>query len=452
MPPLRAAILSIGDELTLGQSLDTNAAWLAARLAERSVITTEHRTVADDRNAIGASISALSSSADVLIITGGLGPTADDLTREALRDVVSPDQELVEDRAAAAQLREWFGTRGRAMPPLNARQALRPVNMQCLSNANGTAPGLSGRLGQCLVFALPGPPREMQPMFLRHVVPAVNALKPTDETVLLTARVHEYGMGESDAAQRLGSMMDRNRNPLVGTTVSDSIVTAHIRAAGPRIAAISQLEKITAEIERAWQPFAFGREDATLSESVGTLLRKHDRKLVTAESCTGGGIGKAIVDRAGSSEYYLGGWVCYSNQMKSDQLGVPPAMIEQHGAVSPEVACAMARGALIHSRATDSLAITGIAGPDGGTPAKPVGTVHIARGERVQDTIHATSRHFCFSGDREVVRDRAVKSALQMLRFALLMVPPQTSLLWQVDESTTSRAAPDCLQEPASLR
>ena len=434
---MRAIILSIGDELALGQTLDTNSQWLSARLAERAILPIEHRTLADDRPALAGAIVECALRCDLLIVTGGLGPTDDDLTREALGDAVSPGEPLVEDRVGMEHLRNWFERRGRAMPAINARQALRPRTFRIMPNPHGTAPGLAGEHGSCRIFCLPGPPREMQPMFLEHV--ATHLPVSAGGEVLLAASVHEVGMGESVAAQKLGDLMRRDRNPLVGTTVSDAIVSARIRAHGPDAWAQQSVQETIEAIQQAWQPYAFAVDGGTLAQAVGEALKSRHLRLVTAESCTGGWLGKTIVDVAGSSEYYAGGWVTYSNEMKLAELGVPAALIEAHGAVSEQVARAMALGAMQRSGADCALSITGVAGPDGGTPDKPVGTVFVAAALRRQDQF----RRFEFTGDRAMVRDRSVKSALQMLRF-LLMDVPDTPLLWQTaigqgDESATCR-------------
>jgi nicotinamide-nucleotide amidase len=428
---MRSIILSIGDELTLGQTLDTNSQWLSAQLAERSILTIEHRTIADDRHALAKALAECARRCEVIVVTGGLGPTDDDLTREALAEVVTPVEPLVEDAVARDHLRNWFERRGRTMPAMNARQALRPRTFRSMPNPHGTAPGLAGEFGQCRIFCLPGPPREMQPMFLEHVVPSLAAIASDD--VLLTASVQEYGMGESVAAQKLGDMMRRDRNPLVGTTASDSIVSARLRARGARAQMQSMLSADIEAVQRLWHPYAFAVNGQTLADSLGDLLVRERLRLATAESCTGGWLGKALVDRAGSSAYYVGGWVVYSNQMKTACLGVAPELIAQHGAVSGEVASAMARGAAVRSGAECALAITGIAGPDGATPGKPVGTVFIAAALREQVQV----RRFEFSADRATVRDRAVKGALQMMRL-LLIGEAHAPLLWEVARPESS--------------
>jgi nicotinamide-nucleotide amidase len=242
--------------------------------------------------------------------------------------------------------------------------------------------------------------------------------------------VHEIGTGESDAVQRLGDIMQRDRNPLVGTTVSDAVVTARIRAEGPRKWAAAQVEETIRQIEQRWHPYCFGRDAMTLAHAVGSLLKSGRRTLAVAESCTGGWLGKMIVDVAGSSDYFLGGWITYTNELKTSELGVPPEVIGAHGAVSAEVAQAMASGALRRASADFALAITGVAGPDGGSDAKPVGTVFIGLASLVAGKVRTSSRRFLFTGDRTMNRDRSAKSALQMLRFELLG-PDDAPLLWE---------------------
>jgi nicotinamide-nucleotide amidase len=436
---MRAAILSIGDELALGQNLDTNSQWLATQLAGHSILTTEHRTLADDRVAIGAAIRSLAASHEVVVITGGLGPTADDLTREALGDVVTPGQPLAVDDEAAEQLKGWFERRGRAMPEMNAKQATRPAPMRMLPNPNGTAPGLAGEIGACRVYSMPGPPREMQPMFLNHVLPTLTGAM--GDQVIQTAMVQEFGMGESVAAEKLGVLMDRTRNPLVGTTASDSIVSARIRAAGSKAQTKQDLRAVVGQIENAWHPYCFGREGVSLVDSVATLLLASRNTLATVESCTGGLLGKMVVDRAGSSSFYLGGWVTYSNQLKESCLDIPGAIIKEHGAVSAEVAGRMAEAAMAKSGAGLAVSITGIAGPDGGSAEKPVGTVFIALAQRAAVSVSSPLvRRFEFSGDRAMIRDRAAKSALQMLRFRLMQVPDEQPLLWEIIKTKATGA------------
>jgi nicotinamide-nucleotide amidase len=430
---MQAATISIGDELVLGQTQDTNGAWLARALIERGIRPVEHCVVADSLDQLSDTIRTLARRFDVVIMTGGLGPTADDLTREALANVVTPGRECVVDEDALAQIEAWRARSGRIAPESNCRQALRPASMRCLPNPNGTAPGLIGTWNACVITALPGPPREMMPMFLNHVV---EYLPEAPDHVVRSAAVVSYGLGESSAAARLGDMMDRDRHPLVGTTASASIITARIRAEGRAEEIIPLLSNDVEAIEHAWLPYAFGQEGDTLADAVMRGLLTAGRTCATAESCTGGLLGAMIVDLPGSSEVYAGGWVTYSDAMKTSCLGVPAELIRVHGAVSAPVAEAMANGACERSGATYAMSITGVAGPEGGSTGKPVGLVYI--GLATPDGTRW--RRFQFPGDRGEVRDRSAKSALQMLRFELLGVAPDQPLLWDVTPTEALRA------------
>jgi len=426
---VRAAILSIGDELTTGQMPEGNASWLAARLAAMAVTTVELRVVPDDRAAIAGAIRDMAARCDLLLATGGIGPTADDLTRHALGDVLAPGRPLETDAEVLAELESRWRRRAGTMPPANAVQARYPRGTRLVPNPRGTAPGIAGELDGCRIFVMPGPPHEMRTMFRDHVLPA---LSNSAGAVRLIGRVHEFGLGESAAEQRLGTITDRSRRPRVGITHADAVVTARIQAQGSAEDAARQLHDTRRQILDAWRPYAYGTDDETLADATVSLLREQGRTLSTAESCTGGWLGKLIVDVPGSSACYVGGWVTYSDALKTSCLAVEAEIIREHGAVSDRTARAMAAGALSASGADESLAVTGIAGPDGAMAGKPVGTVFIGLARRAGDGIDLSVRRFLFPGDRTTVRDRASKSALQMLRFALLGVQPHEALLWEV--------------------
>lgn len=436
----KAAILSIGDELTLGQTLDTNSRWIAGRLMDLGILPMEHVTVPDDRVAHTAALRRLAASADVVISTGGLGPTSDDLTRQALADATN--DELVEDPIALAEIEAWFAGRGRAMTTINRVQALRPTRARSLPNPNGTAPGLFSQLRRtasqssiphdCDVFCLPGPPREMIPMFESQVAPR---LKPPPGRTVRTRVLHCVGIGESDLALRLGPLMDRGRMPLVGTTASGGIVSIRIRYEGPLSppeadAIVRATEERSREVAA---PYVFGEESQTLPERVVASLRSRSQSLVAVESCTGGMLGEAVTSVSGSSIAFMGGWVTYSNAMKSALVGVPEKTFAPSGpgAVSRECVQAMAIGGLRRSSADWCLAITGIAGPDGGSLVKPVGTVYIALAGKSLATPDV--RLFQMGGDRATIREWSVKSALAML-WMHLAATPRVRLLRQCDE------------------
>lgn len=416
-----AAILSIGDELTLGQTHDTNAAWLAQRLGEIGIVAVEFATVPDDLPRHVAAVRRLAATADVVISTGGLGPTSDDLTRASLAEAMG--DVLEEDAVALAQVEAIFAARGRVMPPINRVQALRPSRGASLENLNGTAPGLAGVVDGTDVFCLPGPPGEMKPMFERRVLPRLHV--PAGRTVR-TRTLHCFGIGESDVATRLGPLMDRDRVPLVGTTASAGVVSVRLRYEGeqPGSEADAVLDAVAGEVRAKVGEFIFGADGERLPGVVLSLLRARNESLATVESCTGGLLSSMLTDVPGSSSVFVGGVVAYSNPVKTAMVGVEPAVLEfpGPGAVSAECAAGLATGGLERLGATHALAITGIAGPDGAVPAregvaaKPVGTVFIARAHRGGAT---DVRRFEFPGDRGSVRMWAAVSALAMLRFHL---------------------------------
>lgn len=429
-PPHRsAAVLSIGDELTLGQTLDTNSRWIATRLVQLGVHVREHATVSDDQGRIASAMRRLAASGDLLICTGGLGPTADDLTRPALAE--SLDETLIEDGAALDAIRAWFAGRG-GMPESNRVQALRPPSARALENTNGTAPGLAARIGGTDVYCLPGPPHEMRPMFERFVTPGI---RPEPGRITRSRLILTFGLGESRVAERLGELMDRTRGEagvvLVGTTASLGVVTCRLRVSAPTPAeAATALDQTESEINRRLGDAVFDRRDPhagdetetadALPRTIVRLLRERGERLAVVESCTGGLLGAEITSIPGSSAVFVGGWMTYSNGWKTAMVGVPPAVLESDGAVSEACAKAMAQGGLERARtaggADHTLAITGIAGPEGGSPDKPVGTVWIARASK-GGSIEA--RRFRFKGDRNAVRAWAARSALGMLRLHL---------------------------------
>ncbi len=473
---MNAIILSIGDELVLGQTVDTNSAWLSQRLAAIGIGIAGHITVSDDQAAIERGIREAAETADVLIISGGLGPTEDDLTRQALAAVLNAPLEL--DDGWLQRLRAFFAQRGRPMPEANRIQAMIPRGARLIENTAGTAPGIYAELdrdsassaqhpggrcrlpvagGQaglraenepkdesaagstesvpldpaaaaslgagrstaqaspCRIFALPGVPKEMKIMFERDVLPVLRELGGGG--VILSRTLHTFGLGESNVAELLGPLMQRGRNPSVGTTVSQGIVSLRINA---RFDSPDLAERELAATEAACRAIlgdlVFGADGEQLAEVVGRMLQQRRQTVATAESCTGGLLAKLLTDTAGSSEWFGFGWITYANAAKVAQLGVPEAVLAEHGAVSEPVVRAMAEGARRLAQSDYALAVSGIAGPGGGTPDKPVGMVCIA----LASAEGTSARTFHFSGDREMVRDRSAKMALTMLRYHLL--------------------------------
>lgn len=424
---MQAIVLSIGDELVLGQTVDSNSAWVSARLAERGIPTYAHQTVSDDRRAIELAIRWACHNADLVVISGGIGPTDDDLTRFALADALGV--ELFEDADSIAALDAFFQNRGRPMPQRNRVQARFPVGTRPIPNPHGTAPGIRGQLDRAEVFVAPGVPREMRPMVTNHVLEFVAGHAGAARTIL-TAKVNTFGASESSVAEVLGDLMGRDRNPVVGTTVSNGIVSVRIRAEfDDGDEAARELDDTRDRVEAALGPIVFGRDEGTIQEAVVRLLSEHALTVATAESCTGGLIGGMLTDVAGSSAVYSGGWVTYSNAMKTAQLGVPEALLAAQGAVSGPVVEAMAAGALERSDADLGVSVSGVAGPGGGTDDKPVGTVWFGLAHRVDGVTQTSSRVAQLPGGRPSVRDRAAKCALQWLRLHV-MGEPVEKLTW----------------------
>jgi len=420
---MNAIILSVGDELVLGQTVDTNSAWLGAHLASIGISVLSHVTVADDHPAIEAAIRTAAAQCDTLIISGGIGPTADDLTRQALAAAMGQPLEINE--TWLAELKKFFRARGRPMPESNAIQAMIPRTATMLFNTAGTAAGIAADLGTrerpCRVFVTPGVPKEMKAMFARDVLPELQ--KRSGGAVIVSRTLHTFGLGESAVAEKLGDLMRRGRNPSVGTTVSNGVVSLRVNSRFDSVAkATDELEVIVTECRAALGSLIYGADDETLAGVVARMLLEHpDHPTVsTAESCTGGLLGKMLTDIAGSSAYYGFGWVTYANVAKEKLLGVPAEMLAANGAVSEPVVLAMARGARDRSASTYALSISGIAGPGGGTAEKPVGTVWIA----LAHPGGTASRKFVFPGDREAIRDRSAKTAISILRYHLLNEAP----------------------------
>ena len=433
---MKSIILSVGDELALGQTVDTNSAWISQQLAAVGCDIAAHLTVPDDQHAIEQAIQESVGRCDFLIISGGIGPTEDDLTRQALAACMNVPLELNE--AWLHRLEAFFRKVGRPMPESNKIQAHIPRGAAIIENTAGTAAGIDATFVTgdqktvCRVFVMPGVPKEMKAMFTRDVLPHV--AQATGGAVILSRTLHTFGMGESWVAEKLGSLMMRQKNPSVGTTVSHGIVSVRINARhASRDDAQRALDETTRACALALDDLIFGRDDETLPKVLAASLAPSRQTVATAESCTGGLLAKMLTDIPGSSDYFHQGWVTYSNRAKQERLGVSENILKVHGAVSEPVVDAMARAARRLAKSDFALAISGVAGPTGGTEAKPVGTVCIALAfakpaasaagpDRKQ--FHADSdvraRTFTFPGDREMIRDRAAKMALAMLRFHLL--------------------------------
>ncbi len=421
-----AYILSIGDELLFGHTVDTNAARLAERCTLLGWRIAGQKTVGDVTPDIVAAFREAAEKADFVIATGGLGPTPDDRTRSALAEAMGVG--LWEDPEAIREIADRFARFGRPMADINRVQALIPEGAERIVNPNGTAPGIQGRLGNARVFCMPGVPREMRTMFEDSIAPLMEGAPGATSEVM--RRLHMCGRGESDIGLALRDIMGEKSNPEVGTTVAESIVSVRIYARGETRAEAEHIaDSAEAKIRAVLGDDIFGADGETLPECAVKLLKEREAHLVTAESCTGGMLASMLVDVPGVSDVFLEGLVTYSNDAKKARLRVPAATLDAHGAVSRETAAAMAENLLRFgeypgAKRMFSLATTGVAGPGGGTPEKPAGTVWIACAALNADGTGSTrTMLYKTIAGRHGVRFRAANAALDLLRRTILGLP-----------------------------
>lgn len=409
---MKAAVLSIGTELTRGELRDTNAGALAERLTELGFEIVRMQTVDDDLPRIVEVLRALAASpVSVVVCTGGLGPTSDDLTAAAVARAF--DAPLERDEASLAHIRRLFASFGREMPVNNEKQADFPRGSTILPNSQGTAPGFSIEREGTTFFFMPGVPREMEAIFEDSIV---RALAPKVLPVGHQIRLRTFGLTESELATRVQVLDAESMNVTLGYRASFPEIELKIWARGedPRECE----ERARAMAQRARDVLGeavYGDETTSYAAAVGEILRHRRLTLFTAESCTGGLLSAMLTDVPGSSDYLLGGAVVYANRAKSEMLGVSPEILRAHGAVSAETAHAMAEGARAIVDADLAVSITGIAGPGGGSDDKPVGTVFFGLAQRGHKTV---SMHRRLRGDRERIRTLAAYFALRMIRRA----------------------------------
>lgn len=404
-----ASIVSIGNELLAGQTVDTNAGHLSAELLSIGVPVVSFYSVGDEIERIVRALELASADADVVIVTGGLGPTDDDLTRQAFAEFLGVELELQSE--LLENMREYFARRNYQMAAKNEIQAYLPAGTKALANNRGTAPGIWAESDGKLFFAMPGVPSEMKQMFAESVLPELRQFAGDQAVVVRKLRC--FGAGESTIAQQLGTIMHRGRNPLINCTVDSSIITLHIVATAQNAETAERMAlKDEESLRNTLGEVVYGSAEQTLGQVVGEKLARQGKTVAVAESCTGGLLAKLLTDTPGASEYFTHGWVTYSNRAKSDELGVPAELIEEHGAVSEQVAEAMARGARKRAGTDFAIGITGIAGPGGGSEQKPSGLVYVS----VDSEQGCETKRCLFTHNRRVVRLRAAQTALNMLR------------------------------------
>jgi nicotinamide-nucleotide amidase len=411
-----AEIIAVGSELLGATRIDTNSLYLAERLASLGITLRQKHVVGDDRAELSACLAGALARADLVVLTGGLGPTDDDVTRDAVAGVLGLD--LVEDPAIVNQIARRFEKRGLLMPDLNRRQALVPPGATVLPNPNGTAPGLLIDAGPRTIVLLPGPPRELRPMFERvagDVLSARAGRERFHRAVLFVAGRSESHVEE--AAQPVYTRWTHDDPPIVTTILaSPGTIELHLTLrSADAAAAAARLADARDALVSVLGDAVFSTDGRTLEAVVGDLLRARGLTIAAAESCTGGLLLSRLTDVPGSSTYVVCGVTAYSNEAKTALAGVAPELIATHGAVSEPVAMALADGIRQRAGAAVGIGITGIAGPGGGTPEKPVGTVAIA----LSGVGPGRVRTHWFPGGRTHVKFAATQAALDMLRLAL---------------------------------
>lgn len=411
---LKAEIIAIGSELLTPHRTDTNSLWLTERLNSIGINVCLKTVVGDDESRLEETVRDALKRSDVIISTGGLGPTEDDITRKVFARVTA--RQLMLDYEILEQIRARITSRGYQMTPNNERQALIPRGAEVLPNPNGSAPGIKMDQEGKLVVLLPGPPRENQPMFNDFVMPDLERMSRGTRRAVRVLKV--TGIGESQLDDKIAPIYGEYTNPTTTILFTDSELEIHLTATAENVARAEELvEELTDKLEEAIGQNVYSTRGESLEEVIGLRLRLKGYTVATAESCTGGLIAERITRVPGASEYFVGSIVSYADQIKTALLGVPQEMIERCGAVSGEVAEAMARGIKERTGATIGLSVTGIAGPDGGTQAVPVGTVYVG----LADDVMTSNRRLVLPGDRHLIRWRASAAALEMVRRRYLL-------------------------------
>lgn len=411
----RAIIFGIGDELLRGDYPDLNSSLLARTLLHSGWTVEEIRVIPDDLPGMAAALREAGERVDLVLTTGGLGPTDDDLTRHAA--ALAAGVALNFEAGAWQMVLDWYGRSDRTPPESNKRQALVPTGATPLNNTHGTAPGLCMALGGATLFCLPGPPREVGPMIDGALMLWLKAHAPDGE-VLHTSRVFLASLSESLFADEAGSLLERHANALVGVTAQAGRLAVTITARAANAEGARELAQgLQAQFLERFSGHVYSTTEPSLEQVLGRELIERDMTVTVAESCTLGLVASALGDVSGISSVLSETFCTYSNQVKVDRLGVDPRVLEQHGAVSEAVAEAMALGAAREAGARLAVAITGLAGPDGGSPAKPVGLVCFAC---VLDgrVVSVESKRFAPAG-RSAIRTWAASRALHLLLLAV---------------------------------
>ena len=406
---MNAEMIAVGSELLTPQRVDTNSLFLTDQLNSLGVEVVTKSVIGDDLNRLADAVRRAISRSQIVILSGGLGPTEDDLTRDSVAAAL--DRRLIYHPEIADLLEQRFAQMKRKMSEVNKRQAFIIEGAEILPNDRGTAPGQWIEDSGSRLMLLPGPPHEMKAMFTRQCLPRLTRIVPRQVIQTLVLRV--AGMPESDLDQLISPVYKKYENPATTILAAAGDIQIHLRArCATEAEAMALLTEVAGPIDLLLGDRIYSRNGQSLEEVVGELLRSRRATLVVAESCTGGLLGERVTSVPGSSDYFLGGFITYASRMKVDWLGVPEKIIEEFGAVSSEAAEAMARGARRRSGATYALSITGVAGPDAGGEKAPVGTVYVG----LADGGGCSVTHRQFIGDRSRIRQFSTQMALDMLR------------------------------------
>jgi nicotinamide-nucleotide amidase len=404
----RAELLAVGSEILLGQIHNAHAQTISQELAKNGFFVYHHSAVGDNEERIRKAFLQAAARSNVVIVTGGLGPTVDDLTKEALASFLEVPLRL--SGAALRDLERYFSMRRRPMPEENKKQAYCIENGELLSNPNGTAPGQYVFAKGVHFFLLPGPPLEMKPMLINEVIPRLQAAFSNGK-VLLSRVLHFCGIGESDVDEQVRDLTAM-QNPTVAPLAGEGEMLLRITATENTEESVkANIASVEQELRRRFNKYIYGVDDETLASAAGRELRLHSATVSVAESCTGGLLGSMITSVSGASDYFAGGVIAYSNDVKQSVLSVDEEILHTYGAVSEETAVAMAQGVSRLTRSTYGISVTGVAGPLGGTPEKPVGLVYVGIASQNETRAYRLQ----YRGSRDQIRIRTSKQALWRL-------------------------------------
>lgn len=411
---MKAEIIAVGTEILLGDIVNTNAQYLAKELALLGIDVYYQSSVGDNKERLLKAFKDGLDRSDIIITTGGLGPTNDDITKEVACEVLNQTLEL--HKSSLEKIEEFFKKLGIEMTENNKKQAYFPKNAIVLDNKNGTAPGAILRENEKYIIILPGPPKEMKPMFENEAKPYINSI--TNNT-LISKTLKLFGIGESLLDTKISDIINEQDNPTVAPYISDIELRLRITAkSDSESKAHNIIEPVVEKIKSRVGEFIYAEDNVSIETVVSKMLVEKNLTISTAESCTGGLVSSTLINYPGISSVFMEGCVTYSNESKVSRLGVNPITLKVHGAVSEEIAKEMAEGIAKNLGTNVAISTTGIAGPDGGSYDKPVGLVYIG----IYINGKTTVNKYIFNGNRQEIRFRATKNALNDLRLRLLEI------------------------------